>query len=116
MAISPATLCMQVTLTVPFLLTVLGSIVGQAKVIMLPESKKALMGCFSSWMLGRLWSRVEWTTQHVSQGLLAGPRVVDSGTVGMGSFWGVECVGLLAGCCCHLVSLYAGAQGGCQKS
>lgn len=88
-ATSRASLCMQVTLTVPFLLIALGSMVGRAKVIMLPEFKRMLMGCPSSWtwMLGRLLSRVEWTTQPISQGFLAGPRVADSAAVSMGLSW-----------------------------
>lgn len=107
-ATSRASLCMQVTLTVPFLLIALGSMVGRAKVIMLPEVKRMLMGCPSSWtwmlgrlfkrmlmgcpsswtwMLGRLLSRVQWTTQPISQGFLVGPRVADSAAVSMGLSW-----------------------------
>lgn len=49
MAISCVSPCTQMTLTVLLFLTVLGSMVGQYKVIVLPECKKVLTGCLSSW-------------------------------------------------------------------
>lgn len=49
MAMSCVSPCTQMTLTVLLFLTVLGSMVGQYKVIVLPECKKVLTGCLSSW-------------------------------------------------------------------
>lgn len=93
--------CMQVFFTVTLGFMFLGSMVGRARVIAFPKSRRALMGCPSNltWTVGRLTSRIKWAMQPISHGFVAGPMEEDLRVVSMGFSWGGKSVGLMVGHC-----------------